>query len=202
MGLAETMLHFFENAREGSKFNIMSQSFEYRAWNPEGKFYKKLTELLEEGNVEIYLFGGMPQQEKYKKGLEELYNRGAKISILEEPPIAHLSMYTPPNKRDLAPSNLRGKIEKALYTINPVFNYDSDTYILFESEHDINSNYARAKRIIRTKKLSEENINYLHSRTYGIAWTKKPSDENINYANEYFDKLREEGIPYEQVRIQ
>lgn len=86
MGLTETMLHFIENAREGSKFNIMSQSFEYRAWNPDSKFYGKLTELLDDGNVEVCLFGGMPQQEKYKNGLEELYNKGAEIIILKNLP--------------------------------------------------------------------------------------------------------------------
>lgn len=111
-------------------------------------------------------------------------------------------MYTPPNKRDTAPPNFRGKIEKALYPINPVFNYDLDTFILFESEHDIHLNRARAKYVDWTKKLSEEQINYLYSYASGIAQTKKPSNENINYANGYFDKLREKGRPYEMVEIQ
>ena len=90
------MLPILERAEESSEFRIISYKFEHNLWDEESEFYKKITELLDNETADFMLLGGMPSKEPYIANLRNLYEKGAKISILEKPPTEHHFIYNSP----------------------------------------------------------------------------------------------------------
>lgn len=96
--IIDDLLPILERAEEGSEFKIISYKFEHNLWDEESEFYKKITELLENETADFMLLGGMPSKEPYIANLRNLYEKGAKISILKKPPTRHNFIYNSPKE--------------------------------------------------------------------------------------------------------
>ncbi len=109
MSIAKQLLPILGRAESGSVIKIVSYRFEYEpawnpgskpAWNSKSNFYNLIKKLSEDEEISVMLLGGMPSSDEYRDSLQELYNVGADIRILEEPPTAHPFVYNSPSGKD------------------------------------------------------------------------------------------------------
>jgi len=114
MTIIGVLLPELEKASEGSEFKIMSYKFEYKAWDPKNKFYNKIKELLEDEDISVKLLGGMPNKELYRSSLKSLFELGAEIRILEEPPTSHVFIHNSLNGKKFIWFEFEHKNEQAI----------------------------------------------------------------------------------------
>ncbi|MCK4729878.1 MAG: hypothetical protein KAT28_01025 [Candidatus Aenigmarchaeota archaeon] len=123
--IIDYLLPVLERAEEGSEFKIISYRFGHNLWDEKSEFYKKITELLENETADFILLGGMPLKEPYIANLENLYKRGAKISILKKPPTQHHFIYNSPKYNDFIYVEEKHKSDAAK---GRFFNYNPDNF--------------------------------------------------------------------------
>jgi len=101
MRIVEKLVPILERVESGSVIKIVSYRFEYEpAWDRESEFYNLIKEFSKDEGISVMLLGGMPSSDEYKESLQKLYDTGADIRILEEPPTAHLFVYNSPSGKN------------------------------------------------------------------------------------------------------